>query len=51
VIDLIPGAVFYEREIVEMLDVVFEWHPVSGFLVLPDDWYGEAPLRKRENNG
>ena len=50
-IDLIPGAAFYEREVVEMLDVVFEWHPVSGFLVLPDGWYGEAPLRKRENDG
>jgi NADH-quinone oxidoreductase subunit C len=51
VIDLVPGAAFYEREIVEMLDVVFEWHPVSGLLVLPDDWYGEAPLRKKINNG
>jgi NADH:ubiquinone oxidoreductase subunit C len=51
VIDLIPGATFYEREIVEMLDVVFEWHPVSGLLVLPDGWYGEAPLRKKEDNG
>ena len=49
VIDLIPGATFYEREIVEMLDVVFEWHPVSGLLVLPDGWYGEAPLRKKDN--
>ena len=48
IIDLIPGAAFYEREIVEMLDVLFEWHPVSGFLFLPDDWRGEAPLRKRD---
>ncbi|MBN1584021.1 MAG: NADH-quinone oxidoreductase subunit C [Anaerolineae bacterium] len=50
-IDLIPGATFYEREIAEMLDVVFEWHPISEHLFLPDDWYGEAPLRKRENDG
>lgn len=48
VIDLIPGATFYEHEVAEMLDVVFEWHPISGFLFLPDDWHGEAPLRKKE---
>lgn len=46
-IDLIPGAAFYEREVTEMLDVMFEWHPMSSHLFLPDDWHGDAPLRKQ----
>jgi len=45
-IDLIPGAAFYEREVTEMLDVVFEWHPMTDRLILPDDWHGDPPLRK-----
>lgn len=43
--DLIPGASFYEREIIEMLHVSFEGHPNARPLFLPDDWGGEAPLR------
>lgn len=47
VIDLIPGAAFYEREVTEMLDVMFDWHPMSTHIFLPDDWHGDAPLRKQ----
>jgi NADH-quinone oxidoreductase subunit D len=43
--DLIPGAVFYEREIVEMLHVEFQGHPDPRPLFLPDDWAGTAPMR------
>jgi NADH:ubiquinone oxidoreductase subunit C len=44
--DLIPGAGFYEREIGEMLHVTVEGHPDPQPLFLPDDWNGEAPLRR-----
>ncbi len=43
---LIPGADFYEREIAEMLDVVFEGHPHLEHLLLPEDWEEGAPLRQ-----
>jgi NADH-quinone oxidoreductase subunit C len=46
--DLIPGAAFYEREISEMLGVVFDGHPNLHALLLPDDWEGEPPLRRQE---
>ena len=45
-IDLIPGAAFYEREVSEMLHVLFDGHPTPDPLLLPDDWEGEPPLRK-----
>jgi NADH:ubiquinone oxidoreductase subunit C len=45
-IDLIPGAAYYEREIAEMLHVTFEGHPNPRALLLPDDWNGDPPLRK-----
>ena len=44
VIDLIPGAAFYEREVSEMLGVTFDGHPNLRSLLLPDDWDGGAPL-------
>ena len=43
--DLIPGAAFYEREVAEMLDVIFAGHPGPAGLLLPDDWDGSSPLR------
>ena len=48
VTDLIPGATFYEREVSEMLGVIFDGHPNLHALLLPDDWEGEPPLRRQE---
>ena len=42
--DLILGAAFYERELSEMLGVIFDGHPTPPALLLPDDWDGEPPL-------
>ena len=42
-----PGAIFYEREVHDILGVKFEGHPDPRRLVLPDDWPdGVYPLRK-----
>ena len=49
--DLIPGAAFYERETSEMLGVTFGGDSTPSPLILPDDWDGEPPLRKRAVNG
>ena len=46
--DLIPGADFYEREVHEMLGVMFDGHTDLRPLVLPDDWDSSPPLRKEE---
>ncbi len=43
---IIPGAIFYEQEVAEMLGVVFDGHPVAASLLLPDDWEGPPPLRR-----
>ena len=43
-VNLIPGAAFYEREVSEMLHVTFDGHPDPRTLLLPDDWDGGAPL-------
>jgi len=45
--DLIPGATLYEREVFDLLGVIFEGHPHLERLVLSDDWpEGSYPLRK-----
>ncbi len=45
--DIIPGAVFHEMEVMDLLGVVFEGHPSPGRLVLPENWpEGVYPLRK-----
>jgi formate hydrogenlyase subunit 5 len=45
--DLIPGAVFHEMEVGDLLGVVFVGHPSPGRLVLPDNWPDNVfPLRK-----
>lgn len=47
VTDIIPGAVLYERDLMEMLGVVVENHPDPRRLFLPEDWpEGNYPLRK-----
>ena len=45
-IDLIPGAAFYEREVSEMLGVTFDGQPDLRSLLLPDDWDEEPPMIK-----
>lgn len=46
-VDLVPGAVLYEREVHEMFGVVFEGHPDLQPLLLPDCWpEGLYPMRK-----
>ena len=45
--DIFPGAILYERDLMEMLGVKVEGHPDPQRLFLPDDWpEGEYPLRK-----
>jgi len=47
VTEIFPGAVFYERDLMEMLGVKVEGHPNPKRLFLPDDWpEGVYPLRK-----
>ncbi|MCL6451503.1 MAG: NADH-quinone oxidoreductase subunit C [Acetobacteraceae bacterium] len=45
--DLVPGAVFYEREVHDLLGIKPVGHPALLPLVLPEDWpAGQHPLRK-----
>ena len=47
IIDLFPGAILYERDIMESFGVKVEGHPDPRRLFLPDDWpEGDYPLRK-----
>jgi len=47
VTDIYPGAVLYEREVHDLLGVVFKGHPDLSRLVLPEEWpEGVYPLRK-----
>lgn len=47
VTDIFPGAVLYERELMDMLGVKVEGHPDPSRLFLPEDWPVENhPLRK-----
>jgi NADH:ubiquinone oxidoreductase subunit C len=43
---LIPGALFYEREIAEMFGVHINGLDTSQKMFLPDNWEGGAPMRK-----
>ncbi len=45
--DIIPGASLYEREVFDLLGVIFLGHPDLSRLVLPEGWPREQyPLRK-----
>jgi formate hydrogenlyase subunit 5 len=45
--DILPGANLYEREVFDLLGVVFKGHPNLERLLLPDVWpQGNYPLRR-----
>ncbi|MBS7653331.1 MAG: NADH-quinone oxidoreductase subunit C [Candidatus Bathyarchaeia archaeon] len=48
IVDILPGAVLYEREVHDLIGVVFDGHPDLSKLVLPEGWPDEIhPLQKR----
>jgi len=45
--DILPGANLYEREVFDLLGVVFDGHPNLQRLMLPENWpQGDYPLRR-----
>lgn len=47
IVDLIPGSAFYEREVHDLLGVLFDGNPDLSPLVLADGWPSDVhPLRK-----
>ncbi len=45
--DLIPGATLYEREVHDLLGVIFDGHPDLSPIILPEGWPSDVyPLRK-----
>ena len=48
IVDILSGAPLYEREVHDILGVVFEGHPNMKRLILPDEWpEGVQPLLKK----
>ena len=43
-VDVIPGADWYEREVHDLFGVEFVGHPNLSPLLLADDWSGPPPL-------
>ena len=51
IVDIIPGAALYEREVFDLLGVKFLDHPDLKRLILPESWpEGQYPLRKDWNS-
>ncbi|MGC9522826.1 MAG: NADH-quinone oxidoreductase subunit C [Anaerolineae bacterium] len=50
-IEVIPGAAFYEREVYGMFGVKFEGHTGLRPLLLPDDWKDAAPMARGRGAG
>jgi NADH:ubiquinone oxidoreductase subunit C len=47
IVNLIPGAILYEREVHDFLGITFEGNPDLSPLLLPDKWPSDVcPLRK-----
>ena len=50
IMDLFPSAVWYEREMLDLLGIEFEGLPPGNRYPLPDEWpAGDHPLRKNWN--
>lgn len=45
IVEIFPGANWYEREIFDLFGVHFDGHPNMDRLMMPDDWDGH-PLRR-----
>jgi len=45
VVSLVPGATLYEREVHDLLGVIFEGHPDLSRLILPEEWPRRENLR------
>ena len=50
IIDLIPGADFYEREVAEMFGVTFTGRTETPRLLLPGDWDQGPPFIRNEES-
>ena len=48
-VDVIPAADWYEREVHDLFGIEFVGHPDLSPLLLPDDWDGPPPMRNTEN--
>lgn len=44
IVDILPGADFYEREVAEMYGVQFELREQTPRLLLPESWTGGPPM-------
>ncbi|MEA2446989.1 MAG: NADH-quinone oxidoreductase subunit [Actinomycetota bacterium] len=45
IVDIYPGAGFFERETYDLFGIVFEGHENLSRIMMPDEWIGH-PLRK-----